>query len=157
MIHFIDSLTFRKDPWFYFAKTSFENREMLPENCAGYVPSEKRDSAEARKKGLARFLGDLSQELRREPRPKGSSLLEGLENLQGGTVVRGLATDRFVLIRYVKAETPFVDGRAGEYLVKKLPATFYVSLLPFSKGFIVLYWIAEGDAWRIYHVSMPCM
>ena len=136
----------------FFGQIAIANRLMLNEPCFQYISEEERQSETARQFMIRQFLEGFSQE-----ELAGSQFRSELALIFGQRVTSDPIEDSFLLIEASFDELVDED-RNGAYLRELLPPSASLSVLPLeSGGVIAVIWALESGAWKIAHISIPCV
>ena len=136
----------------FFGQTAIANRVMLNEPCLGYIREDDHQSETGRQFMIRQFLEGFSQE-----ELAGSQFRSELALIFGQRVTNDPIEDSFLLIEASFDELVDED-RNGEYLRELLPPSASLSVVPLESGGVIgVIWALESGAWKIAHISIPCI
>lgn len=146
----------------FFSQQAYANKAMFSESCAGYISDSDRDSKEAIRRGVERFLADI------QGVPKNKTLRKVLDHKKvsematqlKGKILNNIDADHFLLINIGNHELdglidkPESTAFLKEFLRNKV---IYLSLIPRGQGLVIFLWGKEKQSWKIFHASLICM
>jgi hypothetical protein len=146
-----------------FGIKAFENKAIFDDECSGYIRDFDRNSVEAIKKGVEKFLKDTSS-LTACNNLNDVLAIDSLVSLKkrlGAKVINSLIQDRFLLVRAKPGDVVSLTSRSKprKFLQKYLKSTepLYLSFISLGGGIMYFVWEKKSENWKICHASLICM
>lgn len=145
----------------FFSDKAFSNKSMLRESCAGYIQDSERESRDAVRAGVCRFLAEIRSNLplRAQLPAVGKAVVECGKNPKY-VIVNDQKVDGYAMIRLPLSEVGKIAdsidivGVLGE---KVSSSNVYVTIMPIGDGVCYFVWIPTPGEWRIVHAGLFCM